>query len=86
MQITDYSLEVSGLKQERTTATYVPSAAIEMTLTFQSPFKLYYKILYPVKTASIKGMKFDEADNGSCDETSETLNGTHSCVCFHRLA
>ena len=27
-------------------------------------------------------MKFDEAVNGSCDET---LNGTHRCVCFYRL-
>ena len=30
-------------------------------------------------------MKFDEADNSSCDETQETLNGTHRCVCFHPL-
>ena len=36
MQITGYFLEVNGLKQERTTrfTTYVPSAAVEMILTF----------------------------------------------------
>ena len=50
MQITGYSLEVNGLKQERTTHRYfyLPSAAIEMILTFQCPFELYCKI-YPVK-------------------------------------
>ena len=51
MQITGYSLEVNGLKQvwkERLITTYVPSAAIEMLLTFQSPFELYCKI-YLVK-------------------------------------
>ena len=86
MQITGYSLEVNGFKtgkKKGLTATYVPSAAIEMILAFQSPFELYCKILYPIKRA---GMKFDEADNSIGDETPETLNGTHRCVCFHRLA
>ena len=59
MQIPGYSLEVNGLKQEKKglTATYVPSATIEMILTFQSPFELYCKI-YPVKRASINVHKF----------------------------
>ena len=57
MQITGYSLEVNGFKQEKKglTATYVPSADKEMILAFQRPFELYCKILYPVKRASIAG-------------------------------
>ena len=42
-------------RKERLTATYVPSATIGMILTFQNPFELYCKILYPVKRASIAG-------------------------------
>ena len=55
--------------KERLTATYVPSATIEMILTFQSPFELYCKI-YPVKRVSINFHKFRQGRQRSklrCD-------------------
>ena len=61
MQITGYSLEVNGLKQEITTHRYLRSfSCYRNDFSFPSPFELYCEILYPVKRASINVHKIGQ--------------------------
>ena len=63
MQITGYSLEVNGLKQERTTHRCLRSFNCNtMILTFQCPFELSRELCPVLQRAYKTDIKFDKVD------------------------